>query len=57
MSVAPDDTGKDNPTIGRLVQFGLEELIIRPEGEKEIDVKVHFPRMGFTVKVMDESKL
>ncbi|RMZ66448.1 glutathione S-transferase [Pyrenophora seminiperda CCB06] len=57
VKIAPDDTGRDNPTIGRLVKIGVEEVVITPNGTSELDVRIHFPRLGFVVKVVEESKL
>jgi glutathione S-transferase len=57
VSIAPDDTGRDNPTVGTLVAIGVEEVVIKPEGKAEVDVLVHFPRLGFVVKVVDGAKL
>lgn len=53
VSVAPDDTGRGDPTVGRLVKIGVEEIVIEPEMEGEIRVRIHFPRLGFVVKVLD----
>lgn len=57
VSVAPDDTGRDNPTIGTLVKIGVEEVVIKPSEKAEVDVMVHFPRLGFSVKVVEGAKL
>ncbi|KAJ4361089.1 uncharacterized protein N0V89_001658 [Didymosphaeria variabile] len=57
VSVVPDDTGRGNPTLGRLVEVGVEEVVIRPEEKGEVDVDVHFPRVGFVVKRVEGSKL
>jgi hypothetical protein len=57
VSVAPDDTGRNNPTVGTLVKIGVEEVVIKPHEKAEVDVRVHFPRLGFVVKVVDGSKL
>lgn len=57
VSVAPDDTGRDNPTLGRLVKIGVEEVVIIPHDKAEVDVRIHFPRLGFVIKVVDGSKL
>lgn len=53
VSIAPDDTGRDNPTVGRLVRIGVEEVVIEPHEDGEMKVRVHFPRLGFVVKVLD----
>lgn len=57
VSVAPDDTGRDHPTLGTLVKIGVEEVVIRPAEKGELDVRIHFPRLGFVVKVVEGSKL
>jgi hypothetical protein len=57
VSVAPDDTGRDNPTLGTLVKIGVEEVVIKPHDKAELDVRVHFPRLGFVVKVVEGAKL
>lgn len=57
VSVAPDDTGRDNPTVGTLVKIGVEELVIVPNEKGEMNVQIHFPRLGFIVKTVDGSKL
>lgn len=57
VSVAPEDTGRDHPTIGTLVKIGVEEVVIKPIVEGEIDVRIHFPRLGFVVKVAEGSRL
>jgi hypothetical protein len=57
VSIAPDDTGRGNPTLGRLVNIGVEEVVIMPHEKGELDVRIHFPRLGFVVKVVEGSKL
>jgi hypothetical protein len=57
VSVVPDDTGRGNPSVGRLVEVGVEEVVIRPEERGEVDVYVHFPRVGFVVKRVERSNL
>jgi hypothetical protein len=57
VSVTPDDTGRDNPTLGTLVKIGVEEVVVKPNEKMEVDVRVHFPRLGFVVKVVDGAKL
>ena len=52
-SVTPDDTGRGDPTVGRLVKVGVEEIVIEPEKKGEIEVRVHFPRLGFVIKAVD----
>jgi hypothetical protein len=57
VSVTPDDTGRNNPTVGTLVKIGVEEVVIKPHEKAEVEVRVHFPRLGFVVKVVDGAKL
>jgi hypothetical protein len=57
VSIAPDDTGKDNPTLGTLVAIGVEEVVIAPHDDAEIEVQVHFPRLGFVVRTVAPAKL
>lgn len=57
VSVVPDDTGRGNPTKGTLVKIGSEEVVIKPHEKAELDVRIHFPRLGFIVKVAKESKM
>lgn len=56
VSVVPDDTGRGDPTIGKLVAIGVEEVIIEPETKGDLKVRVHFPRLGFVVKLSDVEK-
>lgn len=56
VSVAPDDTGRGNPTVGWLVGVGVEEVVVKPEETGEMVVRVHFPRLGFVVRVVDEER-
>jgi glutathione S-transferase len=55
-SVTPDDTGRGDPTVGVLVKIGIEEVVIEPKEKGEIEVRVHFPRLGFVVKAADGQK-
>ena len=57
VSVVPDDTGRGNPTKGTLVKIGSEEVVIKPDEEAELDVRIHFPRLGFIMKVAKGSKM
>ncbi|KAK5198297.1 hypothetical protein LTR99_007454 [Exophiala xenobiotica] len=56
VSVAPDDTGRDSPTIGTLLAITPEEVVLEPgrigdgNGPKAGPVRVHFPRVGFVVR-------
>lgn len=55
-SVVPDDTGRGDPTVGKLVNIGVEEVVIEPEHGGRIQVRLHFPRLGFVVKVVGEQR-
>jgi len=57
VSVAPDDTGRDDPTVGELVKIGVEEVVIKTIERGEVDVRIHFPRLGFIVKVIRDIRL
>ncbi|KAF1843203.1 uncharacterized protein K460DRAFT_287485 [Cucurbitaria berberidis CBS 394.84] len=57
ISISPDDTGRDNPTLGTLVKIGVEEVVIKPNEQAELNVHVHFPRLGFVIQVVEGSKL
>ncbi|KAF2785837.1 hypothetical protein K505DRAFT_330757 [Melanomma pulvis-pyrius CBS 109.77] len=57
VAVAPDDTGRDDPTLGTLVKIGIEEVVIKPTERGELDVRLHFPRLGFVVKIVEGSRL
>ncbi|KAJ7720803.1 hypothetical protein B0H16DRAFT_1896741 [Mycena metata] len=47
VSVAPDDTGRDFPTVGTLVGLSREEFVLEVRGSAGL-VRVHFPRVLFT---------
>lgn len=67
VSIAPDDTGRGDPTVGTLIAASPEELVIEPdlpevvgkEGTKAtVDgIRLHFPRVGFTVSPVRAAKL
>jgi hypothetical protein len=56
VSVAPDDTGRDNPVHGILLKLSAEEVVIQPKvlvpGEKPFvkAARIHFPRVGFVFR-------
>ena len=59
VSVAPDDTGRDDPTVGTLVAVSPEEVVIKPkelEKPATVEVRVHFPRLGFVVRPLKKSE-
>ena len=56
VSVAPDDTGRDDPVRGVLLKLSAEEVVIQPielgAGGKPFvkGVRIHFPRVGFVFR-------
>lgn len=60
VSVAPDDTGRADPTVGTLVALSPEEIVIKPqqlEKAAAVEARIHFPRLGFVVRTVDQAKL
>jgi len=61
VSVAPDDTGRADPTIGVLIVMSPEEIVIKPQqldgATPLVDVRVHFPRIGFTVRPSNQANI
>ncbi|KAK5675662.1 hypothetical protein LTS10_011762 [Elasticomyces elasticus] len=60
VSVAPDDTGMNDPTFGTLVTLSPEEVVIKPqalEKSAEVEARIHFPRLGFVIRPADKAKL
>lgn len=47
VAVAPDDTGRNHPTLGKLVGLTGEEVVIETQGRSS--VRVHFPRILFSI--------
>jgi hypothetical protein len=50
----------ESPTFGTIVALSPEEVVIEPlqlEKPAYVDVKVHFPRLGFVVLPVKDSKL
>ncbi|GLB33770.1 putative glutathione S-transferase, N-terminal domain [Lyophyllum shimeji] len=56
VQIAPDDTGKDYPTVGKLVAMNREEVVIEVQGAERL-LRCHFPQIGFTVRGMQSHKL
>lgn len=58
--VAPDDTGRDDPIYGRLVGCSAEEVVLQPTPNMKSTmgdrVRIHFPRLGFVVKPVEEGR-
>ncbi|KAI9714241.1 MAG: hypothetical protein M1828_001172 [Chrysothrix sp. TS-e1954] len=59
VTVAPDDTGREDPTYGTMLSLSPEEVVILPkrlrdkksrETDATVAVRVHFPRAGFVVR-------
>ncbi|KAK0367266.1 hypothetical protein LTR91_005220 [Friedmanniomyces endolithicus] len=60
VSVPPDDTGMNDPTVGTLVALSPEEVVIKPQAldkAAEVEVRVHFPRLGFVIRLAERAKL
>lgn len=67
VSIAPDDTGRANPTIGTLIASSPEEVVIEPDASEAVDkegtsaavqgIRLHFPRVGFVVSPVRTAKL
>ncbi|KAF8915912.1 hypothetical protein CPB85DRAFT_1292377 [Mucidula mucida] len=55
VQVTPDDTGRAFPTTGRLIGLSQEEYVLETTSSFGV-FKCHFPRIGFTVRVLTESK-
>lgn len=55
IAIAPDDTGMNDPTFGRILALGPEELVISPaptedNSPKVGDLRLHFPRIHFRIR-------
>lgn len=58
VTIAPDDTGRDSPTLGKLVAITPEEVVVTPQGSGSVgDVRIHFPRVGFVVRPTGYARL
>ncbi|RVX65885.1 hypothetical protein B0A52_10249 [Exophiala mesophila] len=62
VSIAPDDTGRGNPTTGNLLAITPEEIVISPSGIGSQrpavgEVRVHFPKVGFVVRPLSQAQL
>ena len=62
VSIAPDDTGRWDPSIGKLIGISPQEVVIQPDdvGENAAEmgeVRLHFPRIGFVVRPVKQAKL
>ncbi|KAF8076344.1 hypothetical protein FPV67DRAFT_1471382 [Lyophyllum atratum] len=56
VQIAPDDTGRNYPTVGKLVGMNREEVVIEVQAPKGL-LRCHFPQIGFTVKAVRSGKL
>ncbi|KAJ6599104.1 hypothetical protein DFH09DRAFT_1130130 [Mycena vulgaris] len=54
VSVAPDDTGRNFGTVGKLISLNREEFVIETNGSAGL-VRCHFPRLMFTAKLTSSS--
>jgi hypothetical protein len=58
VAINPVDSGASHIDKGELVSIGIREVVIKkmvPNGKGEI--RVHFPRVNFSIKAIDESNL
>lgn len=49
-----------SPTLGTLIDLSPEEVVIKPlplESKNAIDVRIHFPRLGFVTRPHKTAKL
>ena len=49
-----------SPTLGTLIALTTEEIVIEPQKldvKTSIDVRIHFPRLGFVVRPLRKEKL
>ncbi|ETN42685.1 uncharacterized protein HMPREF1541_01842 [Cyphellophora europaea CBS 101466] len=59
VSIAPDDTGMNDPSFGTLLATSPEEIVIAPEDieSRRVDLRLHFPRIGFRVRPLTKAAL
>lgn len=50
VSIAPDDTGKNHHTSGRLLGLNREEFVIEVQGSSGSPSRCHLPRLNFVIK-------
>lgn len=55
VSIAPDDTARKFPAVGKLVGLSLEEFVIETKGKFGI-IRCHFPRIGYTASRPKDSQ-
>jgi hypothetical protein len=57
VSITPDNTYRDNPTISTLVTIGIEEVVNTPNKKPELDIIMN-PNIGKCIlKVVRKSRL
>ncbi|KAF4620067.1 hypothetical protein D9613_005226 [Agrocybe pediades] len=56
VQVAPEDSGRNYPTTGKLVALNREEIVLEVNGSKGL-VRCHFPRLSFFVRPATGNKL
>ncbi|TEB30237.1 hypothetical protein FA13DRAFT_1734066 [Coprinellus micaceus] len=56
VQVAPEDTGRNYPTVGKLVALSLEEVVLEVQA-KDGKIRCHFPRLGYSIRAVREAKL
>jgi hypothetical protein len=59
VSIAPDDTGMNDPSLGTLLAASPEEFVITPDpiDGRSVDLRLHFPRISFRCRPVGDSKL
>lgn len=50
VAIAPDDSGKKHPTLGKLVALNREEFVLETIGSTGSVIRCHFPRLGFSIR-------
>jgi len=56
VSITPDDSGRDYPTLGTLVALNREEFVIEVKASGGI-LRCHFPRVMFTAVLVAQAKM
>ncbi|KZT38367.1 hypothetical protein SISSUDRAFT_1021659 [Sistotremastrum suecicum HHB10207 ss-3] len=56
VAVTPDDTGSTHPTAGKLIGLDREEVVLEVRNARGV-LRVHFPRLNFTITSKASSKL
>jgi len=56
VQIAPEDTGRNYPTTGKLVALGREEITLEVTTPQGL-IRCHFPRVGFFIKADKTPKL